>query len=209
MRRPGLAAALAVAALALGGCGIPLSQGAQPVSSRNLPPVLSGTTPSSTTTTTTLPAPSEHAQHLEIYLVDRDGTHLVAVRRPWQQQVTPIIALGLLALGPNSVDSRRGLQTQLGAAPKFEVSVGKKTGIATVTLDVSTFSDLFGSNLYVPLAQIVYTLMENFSYIKGIDFYLAGSPPELFNYTPSGSTSLSPVTEETYHLLAPLPAKKR
>ena len=118
--------------------------------------------------------------------------------------ITDKSSLELLAQGPNSVDSKRGIQTDLGAAPHFDVQVAHK--VAQVTLDVSTFGDLFGSNLYVPLAQIVFTLMEDFPSLTGVNFYLAG---ELFNYTPSGTASHAPVTERTYAVLAPQPSQSK
>jgi len=186
-------------ALSLGGCGIPLSRSAQAISSANLPAELNGGAPTSTTTSTTVPPVPSHASHLEVYLVAHSGTHLVAVRRYWEQKVTPLIALGLLIQGPDLSDAKRGIQTDLATTDHVEVSVSK-AGLAEVTLG-SSFDDLFGTSLYVPLAQIVFTLMVNFPYIKGVNFYLAG---ELFNYTPSGSSSPRPVTERTYALLAPL-----
>ena len=209
-RRLSVVAALAAAAVGLGACGIPVSQSAQPASSRDLNPQLSQLGPP--TTTTPKPPPSvatPHSNHLEIFLVNRGASHLVPVQRSWASHVTPSIALSVLALGPNAVDTRLGLQTDLatGAAPK-DVPVNR-AGVAKVVLDESTFVPLVGASLYVPLAQITFTLMTNFSYIKGVDFYLGTNPPQLFNYTPDGSNQLSPVTEQTYAALKPVAPAKR
>lgn len=205
-------AALVAVAVGLGACGIPVSQSAQPASSRDLPSQLSQVG----VPTTTVPKPphvaASHSNHLEIFLLNRSGTHLVAVRRSWSGHITPQIALGVLALGPYPSDAKDGLQSDLAqgaAAPKVEAV--SKSGIATVRLDESTFVSLVGASLYIPLAQVVFTLMSNFSYIKGVEFYLAVNPPELFNYTPDGFNEPSPVTVQTYATLKPVnvPTKKK
>jgi spore germination protein GerM len=206
MRRRLLVALLGASiAVSLGGCGIPLSRSAEPTAERSLPPLLSNAPATTAPAPKPPPVATEHANHLVVYLVDATGQHLVAVKRNWPDKVTPTVALNVLGLGPESQDPR-GLKSFLAAAPREPVSIGRN-GVAKVTLDESTFSVLFGASLYVPLAQIVFTLMANFSNIKGVNFFLAGKPPVLFNYTPNGSVSPQPVTEQTYAALKPLPPR--
>ena len=199
--------ALVALALGLGACGIPLSSTAQGYTPRNLSSVLTGKNTPTTTTPKPPPVRTEHSRHLEIFLVNRAGTHLVGVRRSWTSPVTPQIALNVLAFGPTASDSKLGLQTDLAQGATTKV-VGIKAGIASVTLDESTFLPLVGSSLYVPLAQIVFTLMTNFSSIRGVNFFLAVDPPVQYNYTPDGFNQPEPVTEQTYAALKPVPPTK-
>ncbi len=196
--------ATALVGLVAAGCGVPLSQSAQMLPKSALPDALAGpgtTMPTTTTTTTTLPAKRSAHEQLAIYLVGSSG-HLVRVRRYWNQQITPSIALALLAQGPNAAE--KSLTSGIAQSASLRVSISKR-GIASVQLD-STFAQLFGAGLYVPLGQIVYTLMANFPDIKGVNFFLHEEGSSLlFNYTPNGTTALQPVTERTYASLAPLP----
>lgn len=197
-----LAALLGLLLLAAG-CGVPVAKQAQTLPRKGLPPALAlenaSTSTSSSTTTTT--APKKAQKRLTIFLVDDHTNRLVAAPRFWSQQLDPSVALGLLTQGASASekDLTTGLQTS--AALKLRL---RSNGIAHVTLD-STFDGLYGQSLYLPLAQIVYTLMTNFPSIKGVNFYLEGS---LFNYTPTGAAIAHPVTTKTYQSVGPLPVKK-
>lgn len=199
-RRAVVVLALGLGTLALAGCGVPLSATAQPLSPNNVPFNLIGPNGSSTSTST--PAPSDgtpHGPHGEVYFVTGGASPVLkGTLRFSQVPITPRIALKLLEEGPTTAEIKAGLSTKLPGGTDLHVEVDQRSGIANVQLD-APFIDLDGQDLYIPLAQIVFTLMR-FSAIKGVNFTLFGSP---YNYTPEGTTSNTYVTTQTYISLNP------
>ncbi|HUZ21953.1 MAG TPA: GerMN domain-containing protein [Acidimicrobiales bacterium] len=202
MRRRALVGlALGLGALALAACGVPLSTTAQPLSANNVPFNLIG--PNGSPTSTSTPAPSDgtpHGPHGEVYFVTSGSSPVLkGTLRFSQVPITPRIALKLLEEGPTAAELKAGLTTRLPGGTQLQVNLDRRSGIATVQLD-APFINLDGQNLYIPLAQIVFTLMRLFSDIKGVNFTLFGS---LYNYTPDGTTSATYVTTQTYISLNP------
>ncbi|MCU1490498.1 MAG: hypothetical protein JWM85_1903 [Acidimicrobiaceae bacterium] len=200
-----VAATLGLLAIGASACGVPLSNGAQPVGAP-LPAALNlpGASSTSTTPTTTQPPTKPNPKdQVVIYLVNVAG-QLVGVRRTWYTTIVPSTALQLLALGPSATEKNLAPTDLPTRALDVRVT---KSGIAQVDLS-PTFGSRFGPDLYLPLAQVTYTLMQNFPKVKGVNFYLTGSGGNLlYNYTPEATTTSTPVTTKTYHsLLAPPPA---
>lgn len=204
-RRNGAAVlALVAAGALLGGCGIPLSNAAQPLPLSRVPAALLR---SPTSTTTTEPSNSTHAVPIGIYFLDSSAANprLVRTIAHVQPPATPVEALDFLTNGPTAADTKyHGLQTALSQSPQATpgvVRVNRQTGIATVALDDTTYT-LFGTQAYEAFAQIVYTVTDPEFGIRAVDFTFAGSPAQA--YLPNGTFISRPVTRADYASLAPV-----
>jgi hypothetical protein len=194
--------AVALAGVLASACGVPSSPSAISLPINDRVSAGSTTTTSSPTTTTT----PKVVHQTTVYFFGHDGL-LTPVSRPFPDRITPGWALYLLAQGPYK--AQKNLSTQVPqSATKPNVRISK--GIADVPLDGNDYAGLYAAQLSDALAQIVVTLMLNFSDIKGVNFYLhsPGLSPVRFNYTPSGTASSKPVTVQTYANLLPRPKSK-
>ncbi|HUY30436.1 MAG TPA: GerMN domain-containing protein [Acidimicrobiales bacterium] len=204
------AAGLVAAGALLAGCGIPLSNAAQPLPLSRVPPALLR---GPVSTTTTAPSNSTHAVPIGIYFLDNSGANARLVRTiaHVQPPATAVEALDFLTNGPTAADSRyHGLQTALSQSPQATpgvVRVNRQTGIATVALDDTTYT-LFGTQAYEAFAQIVFTVTDPQFGIKSVDFTFGGSSAQA--YLPDGTFISRPVTRADYASLAPVtPTTKR
>lgn len=118
------------------------------------------------------------------------------------------LTLDFLTYGPTASDSHRGLKSALSLTPQatLRVKIDKQSGVATVTLDYSTY--------YLPpvpefqaLAQIVYTITDPQLGAHSVVFMYAGSQVEA--YLPDGQYVSTPVERKDYASLAPLQAPRR
>ncbi|MDA8292497.1 MAG: GerMN domain-containing protein [Actinomycetota bacterium] len=203
-RRALAAVALVAAGSLLAGCGIPLSNAAQPLPLSRVPPALLRSPTSSTTTSP--PSNSTHAVPIGIYFLDSSTANprLVRTIAHVQPPATPVEALDFLTNGPTAADTKyHGLQTALSQSPQATpgvVRVNRQTGIATVALDDTTYT-LFGTQAYEAFAQIVYTVTDPEFGIRAVDFTFGGSPAQA--YLPNGTFISRPVTRADYAQLAP------
>lgn len=203
-RRGILPALVLTAGALLGACGIPLSNAAQPLPRSEVPNGL--IEKPSTTTTTSLPG-TPNSVAIAVYFLNPTGSRLVetTAHEP-SSGATAVEALSLLTYGLTLADSEANYETALSASPQAtpSVTVDRRTGIATVALDNSTYF-LTGTQAYQALAQIVYTVTDPLFRVKSVQFTYAGDPTQA--YLPNASFVTRPVTRADYKALEPIPAK--
>lgn len=199
---------LALLALAVAGCGVPVSQSAVTLPASDRVAAAGQPSPPATSPSTTTPKPGKASSQLSVFFFGADG-HLVEVRRPESEALSPGFLLYLLAVGPTAKE--KNLTNYVpSTANNSSVEMGPHNrGVATVDLDNTSFGALVGVQLYSALGQIVYTLTTDFPAVTGIQFYLRVDGSTIpFNYTPTGTVAIGAVTKQTYAALAPLPPPK-
>lgn len=190
------AAALAMVAALLVGCGVRSEDRAVLAKPGDVPYDL--LTPAAPVTTSTAPGPTGPTTRVTLYFIQ--GGRM----SPAERRVSSPVALdGLvqtLAFGPTEAEATVGLRTALLAADVVR-SVVLAGGIATVDLS-ATFTEAVGGDQLLALTQIVFTLTERPG-VGRVGFTLEGSPVGVPRG--DGAVTLDSVSRDDYSALAPLP----
>ena len=178
-----LAAGLVLAAVALGGCGVPTQE---------QPEILSVSAPEAPAN----PAATLGGQEAQIWLVR--GDRLEAVSRPVSPADVPTVLEALLT-GPTPEEAASGLRTAL--TPQTLRDSGPTPEDRVVTLDVTReFTGLVGGNQQLAVAQVVWTATQ-FPAVERVRFSTEGEPLEV--PTDRGLTD-RPVGRDDYASVAPV-----
>ncbi len=180
-----LGAALLVATLVLGGCGVGVQSDPEQVAPGPLASWVPG------------PATTAHAGRAAVFFVR--GGHLVAAHRtlPPGDPLTQVV--GQLVAGPVPGDGT-GLTTALPTTTR-NVGVRVAAGVATVDVPPS-FARLGAHNQVLAVGQLVFTVMAQPG-ISGLQVAASGSVIEV--PTDSGRLVSRPVTRADFASIAPLP----
>jgi hypothetical protein len=189
---------VAVAVLALTGCGIPVDKAPAALPRKGIPFGLLQPSPRSTTTSS-VPSPIETP--VQIFLIAPSG-HLVGViRQVPSAQESLAGVLDVLVQGPTNAEAAAGLAS---AVPGRTVILGAVIGtddVATVNLN-ATFAQLVGQAQIEAVAQIVFTAAA-LPGVSGVTFELAGKAVNV----PVASGVQVPVADPAqFAPLAPVPA---
>jgi hypothetical protein len=160
------------AALALGGCGVPISTTAGTLPQIEIPKVLEHPPQ---TTTTTIPSGGLLAT---VFFVQNGLLTSQTIKFPEQyRDVLGQSLLNALASGPNIYQEGQKIETDLpvGAQLKYLSLNGK---IADVAVD-NAFLDQAGTPGELELAQTVFTLIENDLGVTSVQFFFQGLPKEV------------------------------
>jgi spore germination protein GerM len=189
---------VAVAVLALAGCGVPVDKAPAALPRKGIPFGLLQPSPRSTTTSS---VPSPVQTPAQIFLIAPSG-HLVGVIRqvPSTQEALASV-LDILVQGPTNAEAAAGLAS---AVPGRTVILGAVIGtdnVATVNLN-GTFAQLVGQAQIEAVAQIVFTAAA-VARVSGVTFELAGKAVNV----PVASGVQVPVADPAqFAPLAPVPA---
>ncbi len=191
--RRSLAALLAVAALTLAACGVPISSSPSALPKSQVPNgLLSPVVPPSSTTTQ--PAGLSES----IYLVNLATSKIEAANRNVPNPATLAAVLDALLGGPSAQEANQGYGTSI---PANTVLLSVVMGPSNITLDFSLgFGTIFGQQQQtLAAAQIVQTVgvylaAENQS--KGVLFQIEGTPTSV--PIASGVVTSAPVTPAMY-----------
>jgi hypothetical protein len=171
MRRLVLPAGLALVALGLGACGIPLSSAPHRLPSSALPAALTQRQPASPQQSPS----STKGQTVFIFLVSSASGLLVQVDRSVSRPATVQKVLYALEEGPFSTEYRLGYESAVSGASHL-VAIGPViNGTATVRLD-RQYGLLSGETPVEELAQIVWSLTSSNLGVKRVNFVGSNGP---------------------------------
>lgn len=169
-------ALVALGALVLFGCGVPVDRGPTALSKAAVPFDLLGP---STPSTTTPKIPSPRAVVARIFLLDPSG-HLVAVdREVAASQDTLASILATLVQGPSQTETAAGLDSAIPPQTSIIGASVDPSGLATVDVG-GTFGQLVGRAQVEAVAQIVFTASSIANaQVNTVTFQLGGQPIEV------------------------------
>jgi hypothetical protein len=186
----------AVLALAMTGCGIPVTGQASSVPPHQVPfHLLSPTVP--TSTTTTVPAAAFVAER--IYLVNPNGILLPAARDVAVPAPLGAVLEALLA-GPSRAETAAGITSAIPPGVKV-LSLSVTGGTATLNLN-QAFGAISPTSETQAVAQLVLTTTGQAD-IAAVSFAIDGQPIAV--PTASGASTKSPVTAASYSALLRTP----
>ena len=185
-----------LAALILGGCGVPDDDVPQALDPEDVPFSLLAT---STTTTTTAPSPPPVVDEMaRVYLVDNTSGRLVEVLRPVPAPATVRLALQKLLEGPTEEELARGLSSSIAASTQLLGVEHPTAGI--VAVDLSDLSGIAGEGQRVALAQVVFTATA-VADVTGVLFKFDGQPSEAPNA--EGESTTEPLGRDDFAVFDP------
>ena len=188
--------AVLVAALLVGGCGVPDDDVPQALEADDVPFSLLAT---STTTTTTAPSPPPVVDEMaRIYLVDNTSGRLVEVLRPVPAPATVRLALQKLLEGPTEEELARGLSSSIAASTELRGVEHPAPGI--VAVDLSDLSGIAGEGQRVALAQVVFSATA-VADVTGVLFKFDGQPSEAPNA--EGESTTEPLGRDDFAVFEP------
>ncbi len=182
---------LALAAIAVTGCGVGAQNAPQLLGAKSGPSgLLHAEGPTSTTT------PGFPGAEVTIYL-EGPRRRLVPVTRDVAWPPTVASALSQLTDGPTAAEAARGLVSPASSLGPFGAGA-KRGAIVAVNLPVA-FEDLAGQDQTVAASQVVFTVTA-FPAVEGVRFRVGGQPAQV----PSdrGVLSSRPATRSDYSQLA-------
>jgi hypothetical protein len=178
-----------VAALVVGGCGVPASDNASTAKGTDVPFGLLDATPSSTTS-----LPELSSTTVRVWLVA--GERIAPVARDIVAPPRLDRALSALAVGPTEPEATLGLRSAVAAETIGETDL--VSGVATVDLR-KAFANSTPREQLLALAQLVYTATE-VDAVEVVSFTFDGQPIDVPR--DDGSISDGPVTRLDYADLA-------
>ena len=185
-------AVLVGAALAVVGCGVPVSSRPEAIQNRDVPFQLLA--PTASVTSTTQPGSVATAQ-VTIYLVDADG-RLASAEREVKFPVTVVRAIESLLQGPTESEAGR-LSTAITSGTELLDVLGPSDGL--VTLDLSDeLLDITGRQQILALAQVVYTVT-SLPNVERVLFRIDGERIEVPNG--DGKLTATPLGRGSYRAL--------
>ncbi|HUO48609.1 MAG TPA: GerMN domain-containing protein [Acidimicrobiales bacterium] len=194
--------ALALAALVLTACGIPVDHAPHALARGDVPFGLLEPAAASTSTTTTAPPVGVP---VTVYMMGPDG-HLVAVSRDVSVPAPMTAVLSALVDGPTATETSAGLSSAVPTQTTV-LSAAVTAGIVTVNL-VGPFDQLVGQPQIQAVAQFVYTAAAQPG-VKGVAFELSGQAVEV---PVAGGAQVPVATPDQFAPLAPAqstPAKAK
>jgi hypothetical protein len=194
MKRRSLLALGALAVL-VAACGIPVSNQASVVPSRNVPFRLTSPTLHSVTTTTLLPAPTV----VEPIYLTKNGDSLVVASRNVAVPAGLVAVVDALLAGPTAAETAQGLTSAIPSSARLE---GASIAGSTATLVMSpSFTSISGANQVLAVGQLVLTVTRQPG-VSSVAFMVGTSPVSV--PTVSGASTTAPVTAAQYaSLLSP------
>ncbi len=175
--------------LILVGCGIPVDEGARPLSDDDVRPSVpdqGGSPPSG--------APNPNVASLELFFV-RDS-RMAPIRRLAPASSVDV-ALAALVHGPSAAERRQGVRTALvGPVRLADID---RTGVPVVDVAESV-AQLEGEEQILALAQVVFTLTA-LPGVNGVSFALSGREVEV--PTGDGTLKAGPLRREDFAAVGP------
>jgi len=187
---------VALAALALGACGIPTGTSPSPIAKADVPYHLLN--PPTTTTTAPGGPPAVGVPEI-IFLVAPSG-HLVPATREVAVPASLTQVVGALLAGPTATESAAGVQSFLSRTG-VQVTLAPAGGVATVSFTTDPIQ-VVGPDQTLAIAQVVYTVTQQPG-VTGVTFAIAGKAIEV--PTAAGAQVPGPVGRADYLPQAPLP----
>lgn len=189
---------VAIALLAVGGCGLTENDSPQAIAPENLPPNLLEPDPGSSTT---LPEPGETVA-ATVYLLVREGdtTRLSPVEREVVDPAAPGELLTSLLSTPSEAELETGVSTSI---PTDTVLLSTELDEETGELVIDISDELLaiqGTELANAFAQLVYTATE-VDGVSQVRFLVEGEEVQAFDA--EGARVSGPVRRADYAALAP------
>lgn len=184
-----LAGCLALALLA--GCGIPVEDGARPLSADEIPPSLPDQAPAPNS-----PRGGQGSAWTEVFFVRE--SRLQPVRR--EASIPPSVegALAMVLRGPTPGERSEGVRTAVTSQVRLAGTVAAGVPLIEVT---ESFGQVEGQEQILALAQLVYTLT-GVRGVNGVSFALSGRPVEV--PTGDGTLKRGPLRRPDFEAVAPV-----
>jgi hypothetical protein len=179
---------VALAALALGACGIPTATSPSPIAKADVPYHLLNPP----TTTTTVPGGPPAVGVPEIIFLVAPSGHLVPATREVAVPASLTQVVGALLAGPTATESAAGIQSFLSRTG-VQVTLAPAGGVATVSFTTDPIQ-VVGPDQTLAIAQ---------PGVTGVTFAIAGKAIEV--PTAAGAQVPGPVGRADYLPQAPLP----
>jgi hypothetical protein len=180
-------------AIALAGCGVPVSPGPTALAKDGIPfHLLEPSTPAHLPTTT---APPTEVASVSVFLMGESGRLVGVQREVPTAQLSAASVLMVLAQGPTQGEVQTGLWTAIPPQTTVISANVDSSGVATINVG-GTFGQLVGISQIDAVAQIVFTAMELSLpgwKVTGVTFELDGQPIEV----PVASGAQEPVVNES------------